>query len=175
MDAVSELLTHVARLTKVSVELRQELRHRVKIQNVDKGRFLHQAGSVCNRTFFITQGLLRSYYCKGEKDITDCFAAEGEWITATDSFMRNEPDDSYLQALERSQVCSLTNVELASLFERFPEMERFGRIIISQQFMQQSARLAALRFNSAKDKCAVFCAAYRPVLAACHWAWWHPT
>ena len=159
-----EMLAHIGQLTTISSGLRAELQLRATVQEVAKGKFLHRAGTVCNRTFFITKGLIRSYYEKGEKEVTDFFAAEGSWITATESFMSNQPDQTYLQALEPSTVCALTNTDLLYLFEQFPEMERFGRITISQQFVQQSTRLTVLRFSSASDKYAHFCAAYRPIL-----------
>jgi CRP-like cAMP-binding protein len=159
-----QLLAHIAQLTTVSAELAAEVRRRARLQEIGKGQFLHRAGAVCSRTYFITAGLVRSYYCKGEKEITDFFAAEGDWITATGSFMRNEPDQTYLQALEPGTVYSLSNADLLYLFEHFPAMERFGRITISQQFVQQSVRLTAMQFSSAQDKYAHFCAAYRRVL-----------
>ena len=160
----SSLLQHIGRLTTVSGALADELRHRIMPLSVAKGQFLHRAGAVCTRTYFITQGLLRSYYCKGERDITDGFAAEGDWLTATSSFMTSQPDHSYLQALEPSRVEALTNADLGYLFDRFPEMERFGRITLARQFLQQSTRVEALRFTSAKDKYAHFCAAYQQLL-----------
>ncbi|MDB5234724.1 MAG: hypothetical protein JWR44_1717 [Hymenobacter sp.] len=164
MPTDSLLLQHISRLTTVSAELKDELRRRIVPLTVAKGQFLHSAGAVCSRTYFITQGLLRSYYCKGERDITDGFAAEGDWLTATSSFMTNRPDRTYLQALEPSQVEALTNTGLGYLFDHFPEMERFGRITLAQQFLQQSTRVEALRFTSAKDKYAHFCAAYQRLL-----------
>jgi CRP-like cAMP-binding protein len=163
--ATDELIAHMAKLTTMSGELEAEVRARVTFQAIEKGRFLHRAGTTCSRTYFVTQGLVRSYYCKGEKEITDFFAAEGEWITATESFMKSVPDQTYLQALEPSGVCSLSGSDLAYLFAHYPAMERFGRMTISHQFVQQSTRLAALRFSSAKDKYALFCEAHRSVLA----------
>ncbi len=163
--AIDKLVQHVAQLTTLTPDLQAELQRLARFQEIERGDFLHRAGAVCNRTYFITKGLVRSYYEKGEKEITDFFAAEGDWITAPASFMKNEPDQTYLQALEKSQVCSLTNVELLRLFDCYPAMERFGRITVSQQFVQLSTRLTAMQFSLAKDKYAHFCAVYRPILS----------
>lgn len=158
------LLQHISRLTPVSAGLAGELHHRTITVDIAKGQLLHRAGAVCTRTYFITGGLLRSYYCKGEREITDGFAAEGDWLTATSSFMTGQPDHTYLQALEPSQAAALTATDLGYLFAHFPEMERFGRITLAQQFLQQATRLETLRFTSAKDKYAHFCAAYARLL-----------
>jgi CRP-like cAMP-binding protein len=162
--AAPDLLQHIARLITVSTALEAELRQRIVPVQVGKGQFLHRAGLVCTRTYFITAGLLRSYYCKGEQDVTDGFAAAGDWLTAPGSFMTNQPDRTYLQALEPSRAQTLTNDDLGYLFARFPEMERFGRITLAQQFLQQSTRVTALQFTSAKDKYAHFCTAYQHLL-----------
>ena len=165
-DPISNgLLAHVAQLTVVSAALQTELLARAEFREVAKGQHLHRAGAVCSRTYFITEGLLRTYYVKGEKEITDFFGAEGSWITAVGSFMTNTPDQTYLQALEPSEVFALTNVDLLPLFDHYPEMERFGRITISQQYIQQSTRLTAMQFSSAADKYAHFCAAHRRIVA----------
>lgn len=163
VGADSALLQLVAQLLPLSPALDAELRTRTGDIALAKGQWLHQAGRVCHRTFLVTQGLLRSYYCKGEQDITDGFAAEGDWLTAT-SLFTGKPDHTYLQALEPSRVECLTAQDLDYLFRRFPEMERFGRITLAQQLLHQANRLTTLQFTSAREKYAHFCAAYPALL-----------
>lgn len=161
---MDDVLAHFAQLTEVSPLLAQELRLRIRQQTVGKSEYLHQAGSICNRTYWVQSGLLRLYYLKNGREITDFFSFEGQWITSAYSFMHQVPDQFYLQVIEPSQVYSLTNGDLMWLFEHFPAMERFGRIVITQQFMQQSERLNPLQFSSASERYAHFCQVYKPIL-----------
>jgi len=42
--------------------------------------------------------------------------------------------------------------DLETCFKDFPEMERFGRMLISKYFLEQSERIISLQFNSAKER-----------------------
>ncbi|GAB2964798.1 Crp/Fnr family transcriptional regulator [Hymenobacter coalescens] len=161
---MEDLLNHVARLTTLSPGLRTELERRVEPRGVTKGELLHRAGSVCTRTYWVQRGLLRSYYLKNGREVTDFFAAEQEWLTAAYSFMTGQADQSYLQALEPGTVYGLGQADLLFLFEHLPEMERFGRITLAGQFLRQSERLAALQFSSAAERYAHFCQSHRALL-----------
>jgi CRP-like cAMP-binding protein len=161
---MQDLLNHVARLTTLSDALRAELERRVEQRPVRKGEYLHRAGAVCTRTYWVQSGLLRSYYLKNGREITDFFAAEYDWITAAYSFMTGQPDQSYLQALEPGLVYGLGQDDLGHLFAHFPEMERFGRITLAGQFLRQSERLTALQFSSAAERYAHFCQLHHALL-----------
>ncbi|NOS94269.1 MAG: Crp/Fnr family transcriptional regulator [Cyclobacteriaceae bacterium] len=123
-----------------------------RLQKVKKGKFLHKPGTVCHFTYFINSGIVRIYYKKSSKEITDNFSAEGEWITSVYSFMTNVPDRCYIQALEDSELIAIDLQQLEQCFMDFPEMERFGRMLISKYFLEQSERIISFRFHSASEK-----------------------
>lgn len=133
-----EFIEQFSRLTNVSDELREYLENRTIQLKVRKGEYLHSAGKICDRTFWVMKGLLRTYYLKEGKEITDGFAAEGESLTSVKSFMTNMPDQYYLQAIEDSELCALTNVDLMYMFDHFSEMERYGRITMSIYYVKLS-------------------------------------
>ena len=89
---------------------------------------------------------------KDDKEITDNFAAENEWITSIYSFLQNVPDNFHIQTLEETQVIRFSLNDLEDCFKDFPEMERFGRMLISKYFLEQSERIISLQFNSAKER-----------------------
>lgn len=117
-----------------------------------KGHFLHKPNRTCKYTYFINKGLIRIFYLKGDKEITDNFSAESEWITSIYSFLQNIPDHFYIQTLEETELVRISLIELEECFKDFPEMERFGRMLISQYFLEQSERIISLQFNSAQER-----------------------
>jgi CRP-like cAMP-binding protein len=119
---------------------------------IEKGKYLHRPNRVCNYTYFIKSGLLRVFYQKDDKEVTDHFSAEGEWVTSIYSFMKNVPDNCFIETLERSELIAISINELENCFIDFPEMERFGRILISTYFIEQSERIISLQFHSAKQR-----------------------
>ena len=160
---MKDLINHFSRLTVVSEGLERELLNKTIQLKVKKGEYLHTAGKICKRTFWIKTGLLRTYHLKEGREITDGFAAEGESITSVHSFMKNTPDEYYLQAIENSELYALTFVDLMAMFDQFPEMERFGRITMSIHYVNLSARLESYQFSSAKDKYDHFCKTYKSI------------
>ena len=161
---MKEFIEYFKRLTKVSADLEKELLARSIAVEVSKGAFLHKADAICKKTYWIQSGLLRTYYLKEGKEITDVFASEGEWITSVRSFIKNEPDPYYLQAIENAVVYALSKEDLMFLFGRFQEMERFGRITMTLYYIRLSEKLESYQFTSAKDKYVHFCKVYKPIL-----------
>ncbi len=161
---MKDLIEHFKRLTKVSADLEKELISKSIPITVNKGAFLHKAASICKRTYWIRKGLLRTYYLKDGKEITDVFASEGEWITSVQSFIKDEPDQCYIQAIENSEVYALSSDDLMFLFGNFHEMERFGRISMSIYYIRLSEKLESYQFTSAKDKYVHFCKVYDSIL-----------
>lgn len=89
---------------------------------------------------------------KDEKEITDNFSAENEWVTSIHSFLQNIPDHFHIQTLEETELVKVSLTDLEKCFKDFPEMERFGRILMSISFLQQSERIISLQFNSASER-----------------------
>lgn len=148
---------HIKNFITVSAKLSRRLQEISKSKTIDKGKFLHRPNRVCEATYFINSGLLRIFYKKDDKEITDNFAAEGEWITSIYSFMKNVPDNCYIEALEKSELVAINVLQLEECFQDFPEMERFGRMLISKYFVEQSERIISLQFHTAKEKYQFFC------------------
>lgn len=146
------LIQHIESFIVVSEDLKNRLSEISKVQSLEKGKFLHKPYKVCKYTYFINSGLVRIYYKKGVKEITDNFSAEGEWITSIYSFMQNVPDNCYIQTLEKSELISIGILELEKCFLDFPEMERFGRMLISKYFVEQSERIISLQFHTSKER-----------------------
>ena len=108
---------------------------------------------------------MRIYFNKDGRIVIDGFAAENAWMTSAYSFLRDVPDTYAIAAIEPTEAYSLGLEDLLYLFDWFHEMERFGRIIMSAQFLEQSERLNSLCFTLPAEKYQHFCAHYRPILA----------
>lgn len=158
------LIEHIKKYIPVSNDLKKRLQEISTAKTIEKGTFLHQPNRICENTYFIKSGLLRIYYQKDDKEITDNFSAENEWITSIYSFMKNVPDNCYIEALENAELIAINILALEKCFQDFPEMERFGRILISNYFIQQSERIVSMQFHTAKEKYQFFCKTSKNIL-----------
>lgn len=91
-----------------------------------------QSGEVCNHIALITSGSVRFYDIKDGNEITGYFAVENEMITSYKSFLTRRPSVSNIQALEKTELITLSYPDLQHLLadkELGFKMERFGRLV----------------------------------------------
>ena len=90
---MKQLLKAISKHIKVSETLRKELENRLNFETFKKREIILNESQVCTKSYFIQQGILRLYYLKDGKEITEFFCAENEWINSPKSFMKQEIDE----------------------------------------------------------------------------------
>jgi CRP-like cAMP-binding protein len=151
-NLIENLINYFTNFIPISTELKNRLESICHIEIFPKNYFLHKPQRICSTTYFINKGLTRIYYKKGDKEITDNFSAENEWITSIYSFLKIIPDHFHIQTIEETELVKISLTDLEECFQDFPEMERFGRMLMSKLFLEQSERVISLQFNSAKER-----------------------
>lgn len=98
--------------------------------HLTKKEIIMEAGSPCNRTFFVTEGCMHMYFVteKGTERTVQ-FALENWWLTDVLAFRNQAPTDFYIQAVEESHLLSITYEKLEQLLKDVPELERYFRSI----------------------------------------------
>lgn len=149
---MQSLVQHFSQYIKLNDQLRAEIFNRVIPQSFRKGEMVHNARNICTQSHFINTGLLRLYFLKDGKEVSDYFCSKGEWVNSPRSFMFREVDHYYIDALEPTEVFTLNVIDLGYLFDNFPEMERYARLSMGSLFYQMIERITSMRFTTAKDK-----------------------
>lgn len=157
------LLSHFAQYIPLSPALQHELSQRVQVVHFDKGDLVHAADRICKASYFIQKGLLRTYYLKEDREISEYFCAENEWVNSPRSFMQQKLDIYAIDALEPTTAFQLKLHDLGYLFDHFPEMERYARLSMGGLMGHLVERITSLRFSSAREKYQHFCEVYADV------------
>lgn len=110
------------------------------------------AQRVCTESYFIQEGILRAYFLKDGKEISEFFCGEQEWINSPKSFMQRRKDIYYIDAIENTTAFSLHVNDLVHLFDHFPEMERYARLSMGSVFGHLMERIVSIRFTTAKER-----------------------
>lgn len=122
-------------------------------ESVEKNQTLVRDGQVCNKLYFIDKGLGRSFYLKEDgKEITQWFFIEGKIMSSVESFFQQIPSLYYLQMLEDSVVYSITRENIDMLFNKYHNMERFGRLLSTEMLTRVVNKLNALQFQTARER-----------------------
>lgn len=143
--------------------LRRELANRIVLKTFKKGELVHDAAKVCTKSYFIQKGLMRTFFIRDGKEISEYFPAEGEWSNSPRSFRTRKPDIYYIDAIEDTEVFCLHVNDLMYLFDNFPEMERYARLSMGTVFGHLLERITSMRFTSAKEKYSHFMATYHNI------------
>lgn len=110
------------------------------------------ANSVCKKSYFITAGILRIYFIKDGKEISEYFCGASEWVNSPRSFTQREEDIYYIDAIEDTEVYVINVSDLVYLFDNYPEMERYARLSMGNIFGHLMERITSMRFTSAKER-----------------------
>ena len=124
----------------------------MKLLTFKKGELILDANRVCTESYFIQEGILRTYFLKDGKEISEFFCGVNEWINSPKSFMQRTTDIYYIDAIENTTVLSLNVNDLTFLFDNFPEMERYARLSMGGIFGHLMERIVSMRFTTAKER-----------------------
>lgn len=125
-----------------------------------KNELILDAGQVSRHFYVVEEGLIRLFYYKDGRDVTEHFHHEGNMGTCIESLFLNRPTTLLIQALEPSVLYLVSYAEMKKLCQENHELANFyGRfiefvLIVSQQ------KADAWRFENAYDRYERFCREY---------------
>ena len=73
-------------------------------REVEKGELLLKEGQVSHNIVLVGKGMLRQFYYKNGKDVTEHFSYEGCIVICIESTLKKEPTHLMIEALEDSVV-----------------------------------------------------------------------
>lgn len=143
--------------------MKSELANKISFKSFKKGELVHDADKICTHSYFIRRGIVRTYFIKDGKEISEYFCGTDEWVNSPRSFIQRTKDIYYIDAIESTDVFCLHVNDLVYLFDNFPEMERYSRLSMGTIFGHLMERITSLRFTSAKEKYDHFCKTYSDI------------
>ncbi|MBS0031592.1 Crp/Fnr family transcriptional regulator [Chitinophaga sp. 22321] len=121
-------------------------------RELPKGTQLLTAGQVCRHIFYIEKGLARTYYIKDGKDVTDWISVEQTFSVSIVSFITGKPDIRNIELLEAATIWEIGADDIQHLYDHHHEIERLGRLLVSQGLVQMQQRFDDLHFSTARER-----------------------
>jgi len=127
---LENLKNHIARFVEIDELDYAEILPYFRVVQAKKKQNLLVEGKICKSNYFVSKGCLRLFFVN-EKGIeqTIQFALENWWIADYTSFSSQKPSGFYIQAVEKSEVLALDFVSQEEMLNRFPQMERYFRLV----------------------------------------------
>jgi CRP-like cAMP-binding protein len=125
----------------------------LNLRKLKTKQYLLQQGDHCKYFSFVTKGLLKSYNMdeKGNEHIS-VFAWEGWWVSDMRSFFSGSEAKLNIEAIENSEVLTLSLSDYNGLLEQVPVMERYFRILFQNSLSTKDLRLLNAATQTAEEK-----------------------
>ena len=141
-----------SRYTPLTNECKLDLINSAKIFTVGKATVIVKEGQNADKLYFIISGCMRVFYQKNEKDITDWFAFENDFVSSINSFFLEIPSPHFIQTLEETSYMEISRENTLRLMENHHCFETLGRKAITQIMLQLQNRIVSLQFETAQQK-----------------------
>lgn len=149
---MNPVIALLARLHPVSDETAGTLENILKQKSFKKGDHLVRLGQVPEHFYFVEKGLARVYYKRNERDITDYFAIDNQFIGALPALFTQKPSHKAIEVLEDSEIINFSYAAFDKLCEKHHDLERAARKMTVLGMLQGQQRIESIRFFSAKER-----------------------
>ncbi|MES1219735.1 MAG: Crp/Fnr family transcriptional regulator [Bacteroidota bacterium] len=130
MENVNSFHSYLRKFADVTeAEITQYLLPVIKVRRFGKKELITKAGDVENYFNFITKGLVRKYYKKGQHEINTQISFEGHLILSQESFHSRRPSEYYIEAIEPSTLVSISHDDLERVYAQSHRMEHLARLL----------------------------------------------
>ena len=153
MDRRRDIAREISRiycpLTPPAVEVLGSILVPLKFQ---KGETILEEGRVCRALYFVEKGMVRQYYYKNKKDVTEHFSFEGRIVFCIESFLKQEPSRLIVEALENTMLYAIPYDELHNQMVRNQEIEMLYRKILEHVAISSQEHADSQRFENAAER-----------------------
>lgn len=122
-------------------------------RKLNKKELFVRENEVCTKVGFFTEGYFRFYYTdiNGNEVTSDFHFAPG-FITSYTSFLTGGPSRTNVQAMEEMDVFEISKSKLYSLYSRYHNIERLGRLMAEYVFITSETHLLMILNQTAETR-----------------------
>jgi len=117
-----------------------------------KGEMILQEGEVCENIYYVDKGLVRQFYYKNEKELTEHIGADGEIFMCIESLFKEEPTKLQVQAIETSMIYLIPKHRLEQVALHNVNIQILYRKILEESLIISQVHADLLRFETAQNR-----------------------
>ena len=134
-----------SRFPEMSIEGRRQIESILIREEFPKGAIALNEGEVAHEIVFVGKGMLRQYYYKNGKDVTEHFSYEGCIVMCIESFLKQVPTRLIVETLEPSIIYLFPRDMIQKLARENWEINMFYQKI-------SQVKADSWRFESARER-----------------------
>lgn len=141
-----------SRYPSMNLEGRRLIEQLLVRRDFEKGERILEEGQVSRYIAFIGRGMVRQFYYKNGKDITEHFSYEGCIVMCIESLLKQEPTRLMIEALEDGTAYMLPFDKLMLQTEVSWEVNMFYRKILEYSLITSQVKADSWRFETARER-----------------------
>ena len=148
-DIARELARKYSTMTYDELDVLESLLVPIKY---GKGEKILQEGEVCRNISYIEKGLVRQFYFKNGKEVTEHLGVDHSIFMCIESLFKEEPTRLQVEALEPTLVYALPKAKLEAAALRNGNIQMLYRKILEESLIQSQIHADLVRFESAPNR-----------------------
>lgn len=148
-DIARELARKYSTMTYDELDVLESLLVPIKY---GKGEKILQEGEVCRNISYIEKGLVRQFYFKNGKEVTEHLGVDHSIFMCIESLFKEEPSRLQVEALEPTLVYALPKAKLEAVAMRNVNIQMLYRKILEESLIQSQIHADLVRFESAPNR-----------------------
>ncbi len=141
-----------SRFPEMSIEGRRQIESMLIRKEYPKGAVALNEGEIAHEIVFVGKGMLRQYYYKNKKDVTEHFSYEGCIVMCIESLLKQVPTRLIVETLENSIIYVFPFDKLQQLTKENWEINMFYRKILEYSLIVSQTKADSWRFESARER-----------------------
>ena len=125
-----------------------------------KGTLILKQNDYCTDMYIIKKGLLRQFYYKDGRDLSEHFSAEDDVVFNIESMFLKQPSQLLIEALETSEIFKLNYESFIRLCDTNKQINQLYRRIFERDLIISQHKADSWRFENSKERYERFCREY---------------
>ena len=148
-DIARELARKYSTMTHEELDVLESLLVPIKY---GKGEKILQEGEICRNISYIERGLIRQFYFKNGKEVTEHLGVDHSIFMCIESLFKEEPTRLQVEALEPTLVYALPKARLEAAAMRNVNIQMLYRTLLEESLIQSQIHADLVRFESAPNR-----------------------
>ena len=153
-DIARELARKYSTMTHEELDILESILVPMKFA---KGEMILNEGEVCENIYYIDRGLIRQFYFKNGKQITEHLGEDQTIFMCIESLFREEPTKLQVEAIEPSIVYALPKQRLEQVALHNVNIQILYRKILEESLIISQVHADLVRFETAQDRYQKMC------------------
>ena len=148
-DVARELARRYSTMTHEELDLLESILVPMKYA---KNEMILREGETCTNIYWVVKGLVRQFYYKNGKELTEYMATENSIVMCIESLFLEQPTHLQIKTIEPTVVIAIPKVDLEAVAMKSVNIQILYHKILEESLILSQIHADMLRFESAQDR-----------------------